>query len=146
MSVERIVIDASVALKWYLPDEENSTEADALATDFYSGNLELLVPTLFDYEIINTLKVAITRNRITEADALGAITGFQLLKIERYDFLELQESAFRLALGYQRSAYDAANLALAEERQLNLYTGDKRLFNAVANSLNWVKWAGDYLS
>lgn len=146
MSVERIVINASVALKWYLPDEDNTTEADALAMDYYGGKIEMIVPTLFDYEITNTLKVAVTRNRITEADALGAIARFQMLKIERYDFLELQESAFRLALSYQRSAYDAAYLALAEEHHLNFYTGDKRLFNAVTDSLTWVKWVGDYRS
>lgn len=146
MSVERIVIDASVALKWYLPEEDNAAEADLLAVDFFKSKKELLVPTLFDYEIINTLKVAVARNRISEADALAAITRFQLLKIERHDFLPLQDATFRLALRYQRSAYDAAYLALAEANNTKLYTGDKRLFNAVNNVFAWVKWIGDYHS
>jgi len=144
VSVERIVIDASVALKWYLPEEDNAVEADLLAVDFYKGKKELLVPTLFDYEIINTLKVAVARNRISEADALAALTRFQLLKIERHEFRPLQNATFRLALRYQRSAYDAAYLALAEANNTKLYTGDKRLFNAVNNVFAWVKWIGDY--
>lgn len=146
MSVERIVIDASVALKWYLPDEDKVIEADLLAADFFKGRAELLVPTLFDYEITNTLKVAVVRNRISEADAVAAIAKFQMLKIKRHDFPPHQDAAFRLALRYQRSAYDAAYLALAEANNLNLYTGDKRLFNAVSQSLTWVKWIGDYQS
>jgi len=114
VSVERIVIDASVALKWYLPDEDNVVEADLLAVDFVKGRAELLVPTLFDYEITNTLKVAVVRNRISESDAVAAIAKFQMLKIKRYDFPPHQDTTFRLALQYQRSAYDAAYLALAE--------------------------------
>jgi predicted nucleic acid-binding protein len=144
VSVERIVIDASVALKWYLLDEDHTAEADALAVDFFSGKIKLLAPALFDFEVTNTLKVAVVRNRISEPDALAAISRFQLLGIERHDFLPLQNDAFRLALRYQRSAYDAAYLALAQANNLVFYTGDKRLFNAVTNVFTWVKWIGDY--
>jgi predicted nucleic acid-binding protein len=104
------------------------------------------VPTLFDYEITNTLKVAVVRNRISEADAVAAIAKFQMLKIRRHDFPPHQDAAFRLAFQDQRSAYDAAYLALAVANNLNFYTGDKRLFNAVGQSLTWVKWIGDYQS
>lgn len=144
MNVDRIVIDASVALKWHLADEDLRTEADALLRDFIDGKVELSAPTLFDYEITNTLKVAVARNRISEADALAAISRFQLLNIKRHDFFPLQDNTFRLALRYQRSAYDAAYLALAEANNLTLYTGDKRLFNAMNNVFDWVKWIGNY--
>jgi hypothetical protein len=45
---KRLVIDASVALKWRLRDEEATSQADALLDDFLAGKLELLTPTLFD--------------------------------------------------------------------------------------------------
>ncbi|HMV48778.1 MAG TPA: type II toxin-antitoxin system VapC family toxin [Blastocatellia bacterium] len=144
MNVERIVIDASVALKWYLLDEDHTAEADALAIGFFNGKSRLLAPALFDYEVTNTLKVAVVRNRISELDALAAIARFQLLGIERHNFLPLQNDAFKLTLRYQRSAYDAAYLALAQANNTVFYTGDKRLFNAVTNVFNWVKWIGDY--
>ena len=41
MSVKRLVIDSSVALKWRLRDEEATSQADALLGDFLSGALDL---------------------------------------------------------------------------------------------------------
>lgn len=146
MSVERIVIDASAALKWVLRDEEAAAEADELLKDFVAGKIELLVPTLFDYEITNALKVAMLKQRISEADALTAITKYQQLKAARHEFPPLQTAAFRLACQYQRSAYDAAYLALAQANNAQFYTGDKRLFNAVQAVMTWVRWIGDYRS
>ena len=49
-----------------------------------------------------------------------------------------------LALRFDRSAYDAAYLALAETSEQPLITGDRRLYNAVHEHLDWVQWMGDY--
>lgn len=144
MTVKQIIIDASVALKWRLRDEEATDQADALLDNFLAGELGLLTPTLFDYEITNALKVAVTKDRLTESEAMAAIFGFQAYDIERYDFQEVQSLAFQLAYQYQRSVYDSAYLALAQSKGLWFYTGDKRLSNAVGQVLSWVKWIGDY--
>jgi hypothetical protein len=53
---------ASAALKWHLHDEEARAEADALLRDFFEEKIELPVPSLFDYEIANALKVAVVRS------------------------------------------------------------------------------------
>ncbi len=144
MSVERLVIDSSVAIKWRLRDEGELAQADALQDDFVAGRVELLVPMLFDYEVGNVLKVAVTRARLTEAEAVVALADFKVINIERHQFLPYQSRAFQLAIQYQRSVYDAAYLALAETHGLDLYTGDKRLYNAVNGNFPWVKWIGDY--
>jgi len=39
VSVKRVVIDASVALKWRLRDEQETAQADALLDDFLEGKL-----------------------------------------------------------------------------------------------------------
>ncbi len=143
-STKTIVIDASVALKWWLRDEDATAEADEIQVGLLGGNLKLIAPTLLDYEIVNTLKVAVIRNRITEAYALTAIAELTSYEIERHDIRALQQSAFQLACQHQRSVYDAAYLALAHALSLDFYTGDKRLFNAVSRVFNWVKWIGDY--
>ena len=39
MSVKRVVIDASVALKWRLRDEEATMQADALLDDFLADKV-----------------------------------------------------------------------------------------------------------
>lgn len=144
MSVKQVVIDASVALKWQLRDEEATSQADALLEDFLDSKLDLLAPTLFDYEITNALKVAVNMGRLSENEAIVAITEFQQYSIERYDFRDIQSLSFKLAYLHQRSAYDGAYLALAQFNKLWFYTGDRRLFNAVGKTLPWVKWIGDY--
>ncbi len=144
MNVERLVIDSSVALKWRLRDEGELAQADALQTNFVAGRVELLAPTLFDYEIGNVLKVAVSRKRLTELEAVIALADFKAIKIERHEFLPIQSRAFNLAIRYQRSIYDASYLALAEAHGLDFHTGDKRLFNAVNSIFPWVKWIGDY--
>jgi predicted nucleic acid-binding protein len=141
---KRLVIDASVALKWRLRDEEATTQADALLEDFLAGKLELLTPTLFDYEITNALRVAVTRQRLSEQDAAAALADFAQYTIVRYDFTGITSLTFHLSGQYQRSAYDSAYLALAQSQGVWFVTGDKRLFNAVGHVLSWVKWLGDY--
>lgn len=144
MTAKRIVIDASVALKWRLHDEEATNQADALLDDFLNGKLELLTLTLFYYEITNALRVAVTKERITESEAVVAITDFQQYTIERCDFEGIQSLAFQLACQHQRSAYDGAYLALTQSKGIWFYTGNRRLSNAVGQVLSWVKWIGDY--
>lgn len=144
MSVERFVIDSCVAIKWRLRDETEVAQADAIQDDYVAGRVQLLVPTLFDYEIGNILKVAVSRNRLPEAHAVIALADFKAVKFERHEFLTYQSRAFGLAIRYQRSVYDASYLALAEAHDLDFYTGDKRLYNAVNGIFPWVKWIGDY--
>jgi predicted nucleic acid-binding protein len=144
VTVKSIVIDSSVALKWELRDEEATTEADRLLDDVLAGHLAAFVPTRIDYEIANALKVAVAKGRVTEADARTALADLQQYPIQRVDFLPMQESAFSLALLHERSVYDSAYIALAQFLGFWLYTGDKRLHNAIGSALNWVKWIGDY--
>jgi predicted nucleic acid-binding protein len=141
---KRLVIDASVALKWRLRDEEATIQADALLDDFLAGRLALLTPTLFDYEIANALRVAVTRQRLSEPDAAAALADFAQYTIVRYDFAGIGRLAFDLSGQCQRSAYDSAYLALAQAQGVWFVTGDKRLSNAVGHVLTWVKWLGDY--
>ena len=49
-----------------------------------------------------------------------------------------------LARQLDRSAYDAAYLALAQATSQPLVTGDERLYNAVHAHLDWVLWIEDY--
>ena len=144
MNTKHIVLDSSVALKWELRDEEAIFAADQILTDAISRKLDLIVPTLFDYEIANALKIAVTKERINAVRAESALADFRLLPINRVDFSPFQDLAFQLAMQHGRSVYDSAYMALAQKRNNWFFTGDRRLFNAVGQELSWVKWIGDY--
>ena len=140
------VLDASVALKWQFQDEEATRASTALLGDFIDGKIDLVSLTLFPYEIVNAINVAINRKRLEEAIGYLAITYLTSLGIELRSFNELIEATFTLARKYSLSPYDCAYMALAEKEKCDFFTGDKRLFNSMKDYFSWVKWIGDYRS
>jgi predicted nucleic acid-binding protein len=140
------VLDASVALKWQFENEEATGPATTLLKDFVEGKIELITPTLFPYEIISAINVAINRKRIKEEAGYRAMNYITSMGIELRSFDDLVEPTFRMARQYGLSPYDCAYMALAEEEKSDFYTGDVRLFNAIKNQFSWVKWIGDYPS
>jgi len=134
-----MIVDASVLLRAYFPDEEQE-KAQALIRDHVSGRIQLVAPTLVLYEITNAVLQAERQRRITDEEGHLILSSFEDLGIE------MQAVTWRqmlpLARQFGRSAYDAAYLALAKERQERLITGDLRLYNAVRDHLDWVQWIG----
>ncbi len=51
----RIVVDASVAIKWYVRDEIDADKAIAMLLDYENGKVKLIVPNLFYYETANAV-------------------------------------------------------------------------------------------
>lgn len=141
--MKRLVIDASVVLKWYLTDEEYGEKALNLLTKYISNELDFLAPSLLEYEVVNGLIIAQKRGRIKEEKILLAIDGFMDLKIKLKDLSQLYPRALYYCKIYNRSVYDASYLAIAESEGIAMITGDKRLYNAVKEELKWVKWFGD---
>lgn len=141
---DKYVVDASVALKWQFKDEKETETAMRLLADFVSGEIELLAPTLFAYEIANAVHIAVSRERIPEKDGMGAIKDILALGIRQISFDNLVEKAFILSRNHKRSLYDCSYLALAEYEVCLLYTADQRFYNALKNNLDYIKWVGDY--
>ena len=142
---DKIVVDASVALKWQFKDEQETDAAMRLLSDFIGGEIELLSPTLFAYEVANAVYIAVSRERIPEMDGMDAIKDLLALGIKLISFDEaLVEKAFKLSRNHNRSVYDCSYLALADEKRCLLYTADQRLFNALKNNVGFIKWVGDY--
>jgi predicted nucleic acid-binding protein len=140
----RAVIDASAALKWQFKEEEASEAAIALLEDFVEGKIELITVTLFPYEILSALNVAIKRGRISEAVGQKALTYIISLGVEEKIFDDLIGTTFKIARKYHLSTYDCAYIALAEKEECNFYTGDKKLFNTAKIHLSKVQWIGNY--
>lgn len=102
-------------------------------------------PTLFPYEIISAINVAINRKRIKESFGYTAVKYITSLGIGLISFNDLIETTFQMARQYGLSTYDCAYMALAEKENCNLITGDKKLFKAIRKHFPWVKLIGDYL-
>lgn len=136
-----MIVDASVILAAFFPDEEQ-TEAQALIRDHVIGRLQLVAPNLLLYEVTNAVVQARRRGRISDEQAEDILSSFEGLGIALRPVTWQQ--MLPVALRFDRSAYDAAYLALAEATDQPLVTGDSRMYNAVREHLDWVKWIGDY--
>ena len=128
----RVVLDASVALSWLLPDEQ-STKAEAIIE---AGSLgQLTAPSLILLEVSNALTQAKRRDRIDTALVKSLLDQFGSLPLR----LEPVSSdvMFRcsaLAMQHDISVYDACYLDLATVRALPLATLDTRLHDAAVSA------------
>lgn len=141
--MKQAVIDASVVLKWYLADEQHGEKALGLLNKYISNELHILAPSLLEYEVINALVIARKRGRIEEETLLSAIDGFLGLGIELKNLSMFSTRVLHFCKVYNRSAYDASYLALAEEDGIPLITSDRVMYSAVQTDLQWVKYLGD---
>jgi len=141
--MNRVVLDASVVLKWYLADEALGEKALGLLHKYVSQKLDILAPSLLEYEVVNGLVIAQRRGRIQEETVLAAIAGFFDLDIALQNLSLFHRKVLRYCAMYSRSAYDASYLAIAVEEGLPMITADEGLYKAVRKDLGWVEWLGD---
>jgi predicted nucleic acid-binding protein len=118
-----LVVDASVALAWALPDESSAYADAVLAVVEQQG---LRVPELWAREIANGLAVAYLRKRITSADekAFLAALSHLSIEVEGASPLTVVQDGTAAAMRYGLTAYDAAYVDLASRERLVLATLD----------------------
>ncbi len=128
-----VVIDASVALSWLLPDE--SILHPSRVQQFVASD-GAVVPSIWHLEIANALLVAVRRGRIDRDFREGALGDFAALPISVDDetLSRAWVETLELADAHELSAYDASYLELAIRRSLPLFTLDRKL-GAAARSL-----------
>jgi predicted nucleic acid-binding protein len=141
--VSLLVIDASVAAKWFLParGETLAEEAVELLGRYAQGKVRFVVPDLFWAEFGNILWKATRLGRLTEAAADSAIEAMRDRKLPTVSSMSLLAQAFAIATAFDRTVYDSLYVALAVEGKAQLVTADERLANALAAQLP-VKWLG----
>lgn len=141
MTTSTVCLDASFIVRYpgnLEPDSIYRQKWSQWETEGYT----LVAPTLLMYEVSNAFHRASIAGQITSTEAEQFLERALNLGIRFHGSAELHRSALQLAGRYHLSAtYDAHYLALAHRLGLELWTGDRRLFNAVRASLSWVKLA-----
>lgn len=137
---ERIVVDASVAAKWFLDDEfeANADLAKLLLVRMLQGSLEVHAPAIIQQEFGNLLaKACLTRlrdrsPRLTKEAAIGHLEDFLELPIQYQEFeLASASDALGLAVHYHKGFYDASYLQLARRLNCQWCMADAKFLRAV---------------
>lgn len=141
---EKVCIDASLALKWVV-QEEDSDLADALLREWQRQRMQIVAPTLFLFEVHAALRKLVHRKILTEKEGDEARDKFITL-CEWFTFptpTDFFATAWQMARTYRRpTTYDASYLALASIERCELWTADRRLVNSLGGRLPWVKLVG----
>ena len=124
-----LVLDASLALQWFLVDEADRKYSLSVLSSL--SEKQAVVPLLWFYEVGNGLLMAYRRKRIAQDQIDGFLTRLKRLPIEAapqapMEILDLPA----LAQTHSLTNYDAAYLSLAPRLRLPLATSDAALRQA----------------
>lgn len=142
--MKRIVIDASVAPIWCLADEEYGQKALSILDKYVSKEIDIVAPSLLEYEVINGLLIAKKRGRIEEEKILMAADGFTSLELNLKNTSFLYPKVIEYCNLFNRSANDSSYLALADDERARFITADRGLYTTVKKDLKWEWWLGDF--
>jgi predicted nucleic acid-binding protein len=122
----RFVIDASVAVKWFIPEPE-SEKAEILLAKFRRGEIDLAAPDVVVGEVGNTLWKRSARGDIAVDDAAQSYADLLKIAITIQSSSALALRAFKLASDLAHPLYDTLYIALAESLNCELVTADEAL-------------------
>jgi predicted nucleic acid-binding protein len=137
--MKKVVVDASVAVKWFVPEIHSEAAARLLDPD-----IVLCAPDLIGPELGNILWKKVRRREIARAEAAEILDAFVAVPFEIRPSTVLLAAAFEIAAELDRTVYDSLHLALAVAEDCMLVTADAK-FHAVvraspaASHIHWVE-------
>ena len=147
---ELLLVDASVATKWYLTDEADANIADVLLTSYGRGEIALTAPQHIRSEVPSAITVATRvvprgqqQPRRTVEQGAQAIADFLALALPTVDDDELVGAAYAAAQHYGCAYYDGLYLALALRLGVRFIIADHRFYELIRH-LSFVVWLADY--
>jgi predicted nucleic acid-binding protein len=133
--VKRFVLDASVALAWFL-DRPTAPFADHVRQLLLRGD-RAVVPALWQLEVANGFIVAERRGVHTPSDTVEALRNLDIVIAQAIENCREDVSmrrALQTAREFRLTAYDAAYLETALRQDLPLATLDRQLVAAASKA------------
>lgn len=121
----KVVIDASVALKWVVP-EDGSEAARALR------RFELIAPNIWLAEVANALWRHVLRAELEQRQAEGLLRELKAAPVLTIPLEADIQIALGLASELSHPIYDCIYLALAQRESTYVITADRRFASLVS--------------
>ena len=125
------VLDCSVAVKWFIP-EELSDVALVLLARLEIGAVSLVAPDSIFAELGHALRKAVLGGELTAVRSHELIQDFAALPVLTVPVRPLAPEAMRLTTAHMTTFYDSVYLALAQREDLLVLTADERMTRAFA--------------
>jgi predicted nucleic acid-binding protein len=124
-----VVVDTSTVVKWYIP-EQHHEQARALRDDFLNGKHDLCAPALMPFEAVNALNYSGHYDGERLHEAAHSLDNYGIELVSFGSAGPIAEIASTVDI----TAYDAAYVALAVERDGTAYTADGVLLQNLEGS------------
>ena len=138
-----LIVDASVAVKWFVPESHAAT-----AREILSREATLHAPDLFRAEVIGVLCKKIQIKQLGADEGREALNAFIQLPIQFHPTADLLIPAFEIALQFRQYVYDCVYLILAAQLNIRMVTADRRFYKAIQKTefRNHIGWIEDALA
>ncbi len=123
--MRRLVVDASVAIKWIVPEVDADAALELLPN-------QLVAPDLLLPECANSIWKKHHRGELSSKEAALAVELLLLVEVEIIPSRPLIAAATRIACRLDHPAYDCFYLALAVDSGAAYVTADSRLLKLLA--------------
>jgi predicted nucleic acid-binding protein len=118
-----MILDASVAAKWFLKGEEFEPESLKLRADYEEGKIELHAPSLILYEVCNSIRKRGDIPRETAAKLAEAASKY-LSNLVISPSPQTYRKAVSNARLWDITVYDSSYATMAQEMKQPLITAD----------------------
>lgn len=139
----RVVVDASVAVKW-LVNEVDTEAAVELAHSWARSGIQPMAPCLMPVEVADALYRRVVAGELPTQQAIALLDGLLDAGLDFKEPAGLHARAIEIATELRQDAvYDAHYLSLAELMDCQLWTADERFYRAAVSKFKFVRWLGE---